>query len=113
MEFCPFTEQDRSGGHSKIKDNQVDYPGMQCNHCSGKAGFGRYFPSSLSSLSLANSDRNIYDHMMKCHRCPQTIKYSLQRLNVCHSEDGSKNKRGSRKFIFPAFKKRYIREKDL
>ena len=100
MESCQFTEQDRSGGRSKIKDNQVGYPGMQCKHCSGKAGFGRYFPSSLYSLTLANSDRNIYNHMMKCRRCPQTIKYNLQKLNVCHSEDGSKNKRGSRKFFF-------------
>ena len=79
---------------------------MQCKHCSGKVGFGRYFPSCLSSLSLANSNRNIYDHMMKCPRCPQTITYSLQRLNVIVIP-----KMGQENSIFPRLKKRYIREK--
>ena len=79
---------------------------MQCKHCYGKVGFGRYFPSCLSSLSLANSNRNIYDHMMKCPHCPQTITYSLQRLNVIVI-----SKMGQENSIFPRLKKdTYVRK---
>eukprot|EP00339_Tiarina_fusa_P014158 CAMPEP_0116999954 /NCGR_PEP_ID=MMETSP0472-20121206/2472_1 /TAXON_ID=693140 ORGANISM="Tiarina fusus, Strain LIS" /NCGR_SAMPLE_ID=MMETSP0472 /ASSEMBLY_ACC=CAM_ASM_000603 /LENGTH=414 /DNA_ID=CAMNT_0004699515 /DNA_START=129 /DNA_END=1374 /DNA_ORIENTATION=+ len=56
MQTCQFTEEDRSGGRSKIKDNDTGFPGMQCKHCHGKAGFGRYFPTSANALALANSD---------------------------------------------------------
>ena len=57
MQTCCFTESDRTGGRSKIKDNQVGFPGMECRHCQGRAGFGRYFPNTVSAFSLANSDR--------------------------------------------------------
>lgn len=102
MEPCHFTEEDRSGGRSKIKTNQIGYPGIQCKHCSGKAGFGRYFPTSAHSLTLANSDRNIYNHMMKCRRCPDDVKGELkkQRERRQGSDDKLNNRRGSRKTFF-------------
>ena len=96
MEICYFTEEDRSGGRSKVKDCPVGFPGMQCKHCRGKAGFGRYFPSSVDSLALANSDRNLYNHLRKCRRCPPEIQSELKRLRP----ENSKNKRGSRKLFF-------------
>ena len=63
MQTCRFTEEDRTGGRSKIKDNTVGFPAMQCKNCHGKAGFGRYFPTSVHALALANSDRNITTRM--------------------------------------------------
>lgn len=98
MESCQFTEEDRIGGRSKIKDNDVGFPGMQCKHCRGKAGFGRYFPSSVGALALANSDRNIYNHIQKCRRCPHQVKTELIKLSKVQSQ--CKNKRGLRKLFF-------------
>lgn len=96
MQVCHFTEQDRTGGRSKVKDFAVGYPGMQCKHCLGKAGFGRYFPSSVDALALANSDRNIYNHLLKCRKCPESIKLQLKAVRP----ESTKNKRGSRKLFF-------------
>lgn len=96
MQVCHFTEEDRSGGRSKVKDFPVGFPGIQCKHCCGKAGFGRYFPSSEEALALANSDRNTFNHIMKCRKCPESVQLQLQALRP----ESSKNKRGSRKAFF-------------
>jgi hypothetical protein len=98
MRTCQFTEEDRTGGRSKIKDYEVGFPGMHCTHCRGKAGFGSYFPSSVHALALANSDRNIFNHLQKCRRCPNHIKAELVRLSEQQSH--IKNKRGWRKLFF-------------
>ncbi len=98
MQTCLFTEADRTGGRSKIKDNEVGFPGMECRHCQGRAGFGRYFPSSVAALSLANSDRNVYNHLRKCRRCPENIKKELIQLHKTQNQ--SKNRRGLRKIFF-------------
>lgn len=109
METCQFTEEDRSGGRSKIKDNEVGFPGMQCKHCQGKAGFGRYFPTSASALALANSDRNIFNHLQKCRRCPDHMKSELQQLSKGQAQ--SKNRRGLRKMFFQRVWSRIHHEK--
>lgn len=96
MQVCHFTEEDRSGGRSKVKNFSVGFPGIQCKHCCGKAGFGRYFPSSQDALALANSDRNTYNHIMKCRKCPEGVQLKLEALRP----EFSKNRRGSRKLFF-------------
>ena len=110
MQTCRFTEEDRTGGRSKIKDNEVGFPGMECRHCQGRAGFGRYFPSSVAALSLANSDRNVYNHLQKCRRCPESVKTELVRLQKNQSH--SKNRRGLRKLFFNRIWKRMHEEDD-
>jgi len=112
MQTCRFTEEDRTGGRSKIKDNQVGFPGMECRHCQGRAGFGRYFPSSVAALSLANSDRNVYNHLQKCRKCPKPVKIELVRLQKDQAQ--SKNRRGLRKLFFNRIWKRMhaVTEKD-
>ena len=98
METCYFSEQDRIGGRSKVKDCPTGYPGLQCKHCGGKAGFGRYYPVSIQALTSANSDRNIYNHVEKCRRCPSHIREQLeQHLN---DQIVTKNRRGNRKEFF-------------
>lgn len=99
MKPCQFSEEDRTGGRSKVKQHPIGYPGLQCRHCSGKAGLGRYFPSSFENL-ISNSDRNIFNHMLKCRRCPEDTKAALRAFHKCHIVEGSKNKRGSRKVFF-------------
>ena len=104
MQTCRFVEADRIGGRSKIKDNEVGFPGMECKHCQGRAGFGRYFPTSVAALSLANSDRNVYNHLLKCRRCPEKIKTDLTALQKSQSQ--TKNRRGLRKLFFARLWKR-------
>ena len=105
MERCEFTEEDRSSGRSKIKTNKVGFPGMQCKHCRGKAGFGRYFPASIASLNLANSDRNMFNHLMKCRKCPLHIKERLlslrqKKTKQKYNQDRDVSNRGMRKDFF-------------
>lgn len=103
METCYFSEQDRVGGRSKVKTCRLGYPGVQCKHCGGKAGFGRYFPLSKAALTSANSDRNIYNHIAKCRKCPDHIRDTLSQLQSDIGYSGSasaKNKRGTRKTFF-------------
>jgi hypothetical protein len=98
MQTCYFTEEDRIGGRSKIKNISLNFPGFECRHCHGRAGFGRYFPTSVTALSLANSDRNVFNHLQKCRRCPVQIKKELMRLSKEQAQ--SKNRRGLRKLFF-------------
>jgi len=110
METCPggFSEEDRVGGRSKVKNCPFGLPGIRCRHCSGKAGFGRYFPTSVVALTSANSDRNIYNHLLKCRSCPQHVQDRLVRLrdeqhmqpHRLKDKKGTKNRRGSRKKFF-------------
>lgn len=98
MESCRFTEEDRVGGRSKVKDCPAGMPGIQCKHCRGKAGFGRYFPTSVSALASANSDRNLQNHLSKCRAvCPEII-CDLKRLQKEQAQ--VKNRRGQRKQFF-------------
>jgi len=115
MQPCHFTEEDRTGGRSKVKDNMdVGFPGLECKHCMGKAGFGRYFPNTLDNLALANSDRNIYNHMIKCRRCPADVKNALRRSHSKRcDEEGSKNRRGSRRKFFERIWNRLHKEGPL
>ena len=98
MELCNFTEEDRLGGRSKVKDCPMGFPGMQCKHCRGRAGFGRYYPTTLQALTSANTDRNMFNHLMKCRRCPTEVQQQLSALRSEHQE--TKNRRGSRKTLF-------------
>lgn len=98
MQVCYFADEDRTGSRSKVKTFDIGFPGLECKHCSGKAGFGRYFPSSVDGLALANSDRNIFNHLMKCRKCPASIQEKLSEYQG--TGESNKNKRGSRKIFF-------------
>ncbi|GFH53447.1 hypothetical protein CTEN210_09923 [Chaetoceros tenuissimus] len=103
MEVCKFSEEDRAGSRSKVKDIKIGYTGIQCKHCHGMAGVGRYFPLSIHALSLANSDRNLHNHLQKCRRCPVSLKKELNILKAggnSSRKPGTKLKRGSRKAFF-------------
>jgi hypothetical protein len=125
MESCYFSDEDRIGGRSKVKSCQSGYPGyvffetllevslrytltrryffyicyrIQCKHCGGKSGFGRYFPASCAALSSANSDRNIFNHISKCRKCPEEVRDRL--TSLFKQQSTFKNRRGTRKIFF-------------
>jgi hypothetical protein len=99
MQTCYFTDEDRDGGRSKSKKFENGFPGIECKHCHGKSGIGRYFPSCIESLALANSERNIFNHLIKCRKCPQSIKSQLREFRES-GESHVKHKRGLRKTFF-------------
>ena len=79
VELCRFTEADRFVARSK---GPAGYPGFQCCHCNGHAGLGKYFPVSAKSLSTNSTSQNIHAHLLKCRKCPDSVKDQLIQLKI-------------------------------
>ena len=74
MQPCVFTEADRLG---KRKGLPAGFAGLACKHCFGGYGSGRFFPSSIKTLSDTSKTLNVlHNHMMKCRKCPG--KYEIR-----------------------------------
>lgn len=98
MQPCVFTEADRLG---KRKGLPPGFPGLACRHCFGGYGSGRFFPSTIKTLSDTSKTLNVlHNHMMRCRKCPSEVKESLEKLRVSHDEERSKMKFGSQKAFF-------------
>ena len=98
MQPCVFTEADRLG---KRKGLPAGYAGLACRHCFGGYGSGRFFPSSIKTLSDTSKTLNVlHNHMMKCRKCPQEVKMKLEKYRLFHDEERSKMKFGSQKAFF-------------
>jgi hypothetical protein len=98
MQPCVFTEADRLG---KRKGLPPGFPGLACRHCFGGYGSGRFFPSTIKTLSDTSKTLNVlHNHMMRCRKCPSDVKESLEKLRVSHDEERSKMKFGSQKAFF-------------
>ena len=77
VQATTFTEADSYVARSK---GPIGYAGFECKHCSGHAGLGKYFPSSIKSLCTNSTSQNIHGHMLKCRRVPQSVKDELVEL---------------------------------
>lgn len=98
MQPCVFTEADRLG---KRKGLPPGFPGLACRHCFGGYGSGRFFPSSIKTLSDTSKTLNVlHNHMMRCRKCPTEVRKTLERLRVTHDEERAKMKFGSQKAFF-------------
>jgi len=98
MQPCVFTEADRLG---KRKGLPAGFPGLACRHCFGGYGSGRFFPSSIKTLSDTSKTLNVlHNHMMRCRKCPQDIRDNLDNLRKTHDEERAKMKFGSQKAFF-------------
>jgi hypothetical protein len=98
MQPCVFTEADRLG---KRKGLPPGFPGLACRHCFGGYGSGRFFPSTIKTLSDTSKTLNVlHNHMMRCRKCPSNVKEDLEKLRVSHDEERSKMKFGSQKAFF-------------
>jgi hypothetical protein len=98
MQPCVFTEADRLG---KRKGLPPGFPGLACRHCFGGYGSGRFFPSTIKTLSDTSKTLNVlHNHMMRCRKCPSDVKENLERLRVSHDEERAKMKFGSQKAFF-------------
>eukprot|EP00547_Thalassionema_nitzschioides_P000738 CAMPEP_0194214986 /NCGR_PEP_ID=MMETSP0156-20130528/16452_1 /TAXON_ID=33649 /ORGANISM="Thalassionema nitzschioides, Strain L26-B" /LENGTH=794 /DNA_ID=CAMNT_0038943379 /DNA_START=95 /DNA_END=2479 /DNA_ORIENTATION=+ len=109
MQPCVFTEADRLG---KRKGLPAGFAGLACQHCFGGYGSGRFFPSSIKTLSDTSKTLNVlFNHMMRCRKCPQEVKQSLEKLRATHDLERSKMKFGSQKAFFAKIWAR-LHEKD-
>ena len=98
MQPCVFTEADRLG---KRKGLPPGFPGLACRHCFGGYGSGRFFPSTIKTLSDTSKTLNVlHNHMMRCRKCPADIKERLERQRVSHDDERAKMKFGSQKAFF-------------
>lgn len=98
MQPCVFTEADRLG---KRKGLPAGFPGLACRHCFGGYGSGRFFPSSIKTLSDTSKTLNVlHNHMMRCRKCPKEVRDTLEKLRTTHDEERGKMKFGSQKAFF-------------
>jgi hypothetical protein len=97
---CCFTEADRLGKRRALPHG---YAGLACRHCFGGhgVGCGRFFPSSVKTLSDTSKTLNVlYNHMLKCRKCPPEVSHKLEKLRSSHEDERSKMKFGSQKAFF-------------
>jgi hypothetical protein len=98
MQPCVFTEADRLG---KRKGLPTGFAGLACRHCFGGYGSGRFFPSSIKTLSDTSKTLNVlHNHMSRCRKLPKETFEILEAARITHDEDRSKMKFGSQKAFF-------------
>ena len=94
---CKFMEEDRIGCY---QDRDVGSIGLCCKHCGGKPGFGRYFPSSVSSLEQTLKVTISHHISSKCHACPPKVRHALFQVQRQEFEPIGGRSYGSRKAFF-------------
>jgi len=98
MQPCVFTEADRLG---KRKGLPTGFAGLACRHCFGGYGSGRFFPSSIKTLSDTSKTLNVlHNHMIRCRKCPKEVREELESVRKTHDEERAKMKFGSQKAFF-------------
>lgn len=98
MQPCVFTEADRLGRRRNL---EVGFAGLACRHCFGGHGNGRFFPSSIKTMSDASKTLDaIYKHVSTCKQCPDDIKQGLNNLKEFHESEKSKMPFGNQRAFF-------------
>lgn len=96
--LCRFTEADRLG---KRKGLPIGFAGIACRHCYPQFGNGRYFPSSLKTLSDTSKTLNVLNaHLLRCRSCPEEIREELKQAHESHASERSDLPFGSQKALF-------------
>lgn len=95
MRRCLFTEADRLG---KRKGLTSGFAGLACRHCFDSYGSGRFFPSSIKTLSDTSKTLNvIHNHMERCRKVPRSVVDELINLKRSHESERALMKFGSQK----------------
>ena len=98
LQACTFTEADRLGRRRGL---EVGYAGLACRHCVGGYGSGRFFPSSVKTMSDASKTLDVvYKHMCKCKKCPAKVKNTLMELRRFHDSERAKMPFGNQRAFF-------------
>mmetsp|Transcript_3910 Transcript_3910/g.7452 ORF Transcript_3910/g.7452 Transcript_3910/m.7452 type:complete len:770 (-) Transcript_3910:242-2551(-) len=99
MQPCIFTESD-TNKHGRRLDIQAGFSGLECRHCEGRGGLGKYFPVNAKRLREPRTHSAFTSHIMKCNKCPQEVKNNLSAMQKKHSEQSTRLRRGSQKEFF-------------
>lgn len=98
MQPCVFTEADRLG---KRRGLPKGFAGLACRHCFGGYGSGRFFPSSIKTLSDTSKTLSvIFSHMSRCRRVPPEILKEIKIAMETHDDERQAMKFGSQKRFF-------------
>lgn len=98
LQPCAFTEADRLGRRRGL---EVGYAGLACRHCAGGYGSGRFFPSSVKTMSDASKTLDVvFKHICKCKKCPPSVKKTLLDLRRAHESERAKMPFGNQRAFF-------------
>jgi len=98
VQACTFMESDR---HNKWRRHSIGFPGLACRHCSNGKGCGRFFPSSIKTMSDTSKTQDVlHNHMLRCQQCPLRVKVGLQTLRLRHDEERSNLRFGSQRAFY-------------
>jgi len=104
MRRCVFTEADRLG---KRKGLTNGFAGLACRHCFGGFGSGRFFPSSIKTLSDTSKTLDvIFNHFERCREVPKSVITELAEAKKTHEAERANLKFGSQKAFFSRIWKR-------
>jgi hypothetical protein len=78
---CRATHDDLGKKNRRVA---VGYPGLVCRHCFGMFGEGKYFFSSIESLTTATTV--IEKHVTKCPKIDAEIKSNMIKYRTRHQE---------------------------
>eukprot|EP00977_Amphora_coffeiformis_P014830 scaffold4231_cov110-Amphora_coffeaeformis.AAC.1 len=92
---CRATEADVA---RKFRRIHVGYPGVVCRHCLGEGGEGRYFFTTIESLTTLST---VFEkHIMKCPYVPADIKKAVVTARSKHAEQRKAYPNGAQQAYF-------------
>jgi hypothetical protein len=91
---CRATEDDV---RKKARRTTLGFPGLSCRHCMGSTGEGRYFFTSLESLTTATTV--LEKHVLKCSLTPPEVKDKIRSAKLHHAEQRNQVKGGQAAFF--------------
>ena len=100
LDFVYFEEGDRRSHRTHLP---IGFRGIKCRYCHAPAGkSGRFFPSSLKTLSDTNKTLyTLHRHLIKCRMTPYNAKKNLDTLRQSHVQERKAiNTHGSQRTFF-------------
>lgn len=98
MKACKLESEDLQG---KCKNRVLGSPGINCKHCGGNTGSGRYFPSTLDSFLNGTNAEKIVEHAgYICQKSPPAVRLLIQNLHQWDESHTIRKPYGSRKRFF-------------
>jgi hypothetical protein len=82
-------------------------PGLVCRHCLAKHGEGKYFFSSIDSLSTCYPV--LEKHYNKCPDCPEAITEKISEARTRHTKQRKTKRCGSQQYFFTKLWNRMVK----
>ena len=93
--ICRATSDDVSRKNRRIP---LGFPGLVCRHCMGEGGEGKYFFSSIESLTTAGTV--VEKHIAKCPKIDQQVKAEMIQCRSRHGEQRKNLPQGGQAAFF-------------